>query len=57
MSEEGRTLIDLAGGEVDDLTAEIVVHAALEGDPLALRLMRETGEALGVGIASIANSS
>ncbi len=54
--EGGRTLIDLADGEVDGLTAEIVVHAAHEGDPLALRLMRETGEALGVGIASIANA-
>ncbi len=54
--EEVRTLIDLADGEVDNLTAEIVVRAAHEGDPLALRLMRETGEALGVGVASIANA-
>ncbi len=53
---EGRTLIALADGEAENLTAEVVAQAAREGDPLAVRLMRETGEALGVGVASIANA-
>ncbi|MEE9471533.1 MAG: ROK family protein, partial [Gemmatimonadota bacterium] len=54
--DEGRTLIALADGEPENLTAEVVAQAAREGDPLAVRLMRETGEALGVGVASIANA-
>ncbi|MEJ2319975.1 MAG: ROK family protein [Gemmatimonadales bacterium] len=55
-AEEGGTLIDLADGGADNLTAEVVARAAHDGDPLAVRLMRETGEALGVGVASIANA-
>ena len=54
--DDGRTLIALADGASDNLTAEVVAQAARDGDPLAKRLMRETGEALGVGVASIANA-
>lgn len=54
--DEGRMLIDLAGGRAENLTAEVVAEAARQGDPLAMRLVRETGEALGVGVASIANT-
>lgn len=53
---EARALLDLAGGDPEGVTAEIVVQAAHSGDPLAARLMRETGEALGAGIAAIANA-
>lgn len=54
--DEGRTLLALAGGASGDLTAELVVQAAREGDALAARLMHETGQALGVGVASILNA-
>jgi glucokinase len=54
--DEGRTLIALADEAGGHLTAEVVAHAARDGDPLAAGLMRETGEALGVGVASIANA-
>ena len=33
-----------------------MAEAARQGDALALRLIRETGKALGVGLASIANA-
>jgi glucokinase len=49
-------LIDLVDGMSENLTAEVVAEAARRGDPLAARLVRETGEALGVGVASIANT-
>ena len=54
--DEGRRLIALADGAIGNLTAKVVAQAARDGDPLAARLVRETGEALGVGVASIANA-
>jgi glucokinase len=54
--DEGRVLVALADGAIERLTAEVVAQAARDGDPLATRLLRETGDALGVGIASIANA-
>jgi glucokinase len=54
--DEGRKLVALAEASGGEPTAELVVRAARDGDRLAARLMRETGEALGVGIASIANA-
>jgi glucokinase len=54
--DEGRTLIARADAVSGEPTAEVVAQAAHDGDPLAVRLMRETGEALGVGVASIANA-
>ena len=54
--EEGRVLLARAGGAAANLTAEIVAAAAHDGDPLAARLMREAGEALGVGIGTVANA-
>jgi len=38
----------------EPITGERVAHLARQGDPLALRVMTEGGEALGVAIASIA---
>ncbi len=52
----GETLVRLAGGDSARLTAGTVAEAAHQGDPLASQLVRETGEALGVGLASIANA-
>ncbi len=52
----GETLLRLAGGDSNRLTAGTVAKAVHQGDPLASQLLRETGEALGVGIASVANA-
>lgn len=38
----------------EPVTGERVAHLARQGDPLAVRVMTEGGEALGVAIASIA---
>ncbi len=53
---EGRRLLALADGAIEHVTAKTVAQAARDGDPLAERLVRETGEALGTGVASIANA-
>lgn len=49
-------LLAAAGGDASVLTAEMVGTTAAAGDPLARELVRQTGEALGVGIASLANA-
>ena len=54
--KEGAALLALAAGEARDLTASVVAVAARDGDPLALRLVRQTGEALGAGIATVVNA-
>lgn len=51
-----RGLLALADGAIENVTAKTVAQAARDGDPLAERLVWETGEALGVGVASIANA-
>lgn len=48
-------LLRLAGG-IDGITAAIVGDAAAQGDALARALVEETGTALGVGLAAIANA-
>ena len=52
----GAVLLELAGGDPDRVTAAIVVKAAGLGDPLSGQILREAGEALGIGIASIVNA-
>ena len=54
--EAGATLMALAKGNGDELTAAHVSKAAHQGDPLAQRLVTETGDALSVGIASLVNA-
>ena len=54
--EAGATLLALAEGNGDQLTAAHVSQAAHQGDPLAQRLVTETGDALSVGIASLVNA-
>ncbi len=51
----GRQILDLVNGDPDAITAEIVAAAALEGDRLARGLIDEAVDALGVGIATLAN--
>jgi glucokinase len=50
------SLLRLADGEPDQLSAELVGRAAAAGDPLARILVADAGSALGVGLASIANA-
>jgi beta-galactosidase GanA len=45
----------LAGLEPDEVTAEAVIDAGLAGDPLARRILEETGEYLGLGIVGAIN--
>ena len=54
--EAAATLIAMAAGNGDELTAAHVSQAAHQGDPLAQRLVTETGDALSVGIASLVNA-
>jgi glucokinase len=49
-------LLRLAGGVAADLSAAVVAQAAAQGDGLARALVEETGTALGVGLAAIANA-
>lgn len=52
----GERLLGLAGADPGRVTAELVATAVHEGDDLARRVVRETGEALAAGIASIVNA-
>lgn len=47
-------ILELAGS-MDRVTGHVVAQAAREGDSLALRIWRETGEYLGIGIANVIN--
>jgi glucokinase len=53
--EAGSALMALAQGDSFVITSATVAEAAHAGDPLALRLVAETGVALGVGVASLVN--
>lgn len=50
----GATLVRLAGG-VEHITAETVSEASHARDPLAMRLVADTGELLGAGLVSLVN--
>jgi glucokinase len=52
--ESARTLLERAGGDRAAITGVLVTQVALEGDPLAIRLLSDMGEWLGVGIANLA---
>ena len=54
--EHGKPLLALAQGRLDDVTAATVAHAAHAGDGLALDLVRQVGEDLGMGVASAVNA-
>jgi glucokinase len=53
--QDGRMLRDLAGGRHDAVTAEMVAHAAQQGDTLALEALQDAARALGDGIAVAIN--
>lgn len=54
-ADEGKRLLEIAGGESGSLTAETLSQGAQEGDPLAQRLVQQVGEDLGVGVVSVVN--
>lgn len=45
----------LAGGDLANITFEIVVQAATAGDPVALQALEEVGRHLGIGVANLVN--
>lgn len=47
------SMLDLAGGAIDDVSARVVGQAALDGDPLAVEIVQEAGRYVGIGIASL----
>ncbi len=51
----GAALLALEDGDLSRVAGETVARAAADGDPLALRIVEETGIALGAGAASIVN--
>ncbi|MFC2169266.1 ROK family protein [Acidobacteriota bacterium] len=53
--DKGKRLLEIAGS-MEKITASIVGQAYKEGNPLANRLLIETGEFLGAGIVSIVNA-
>jgi glucokinase len=52
----GRIMLDLAGGIVDDVTAETVARSALSGDTFAQRILADVGSALIAGCVSLVNA-
>lgn len=50
------SLLDLAGHQLLQLTAEVVAHAARKGNPLAVRILKQSERALVAGIASLVNA-
>jgi glucokinase len=54
--EAGARLLQMAGGQPDDVTARIVAQAAHQGDPLAQKLVDEVAEALIAGAVGLVNA-
>ncbi|HMI52081.1 MAG TPA: ROK family protein [Candidatus Saccharimonadales bacterium] len=49
----GAALLELAGGEADAVTSEMVGQACLAGDPLATECLRETVELISVWLGNV----
>ena len=52
---EKSSLVELAGGKIEEITAEEVGAAAQGGDSLAQSVIAETGTYLGVGLKNVVN--
>ena len=52
----GGTILKLAGGKVEDITAKTVAEAFFDGDVLAGEIIKEVTEALAAGTASLVNA-
>ena len=46
---------DLAGGDLNRITFDIVVQAARSGDPVALEALQDVGKYLGIGVVNLVN--
>lgn len=46
---------ELVQGNLEAITGEVVHQAALQGDPLAIEVLKNTGRYLGIGIANLIN--
>jgi glucokinase len=54
-TDRGRTLFELAGGQMEAITAQTLSLAAAQNDPLARQVLERGAWALGVGIGNAAN--
>jgi glucokinase len=50
-SRKGKYLLELAEGNPDKITAQLISQAAAQGDKLSQKVIREAAERLGVGLA------
>ncbi|WP_134704563.1 ROK family transcriptional regulator [Ammoniphilus sp. YIM 78166] len=48
-------IAELVHGDVEEITGETVHQAALQGDPLAIEALKNTGRYLGIGVANLIN--
>ena len=48
-----KSVLQLAGGKADDITAAHVIEAAHEGDAFAKAILTEAGTYMGIGIANV----
>jgi glucokinase len=49
------SILDLAGGDLSQVTAQLVYQAAHDDDDLALEVVRDTAKYLGAGVANLVN--
>jgi glucokinase-like ROK family protein len=49
-------LVEMTGGDLDELAIPLVVDAARAGDSVTLQALEEVGRYLGIGIASLVNA-
>ncbi len=52
---DGSLLLELAGGDREQITSETTAHAATQGDPAAKTVMEQTAFYLGVGVTNLIN--
>jgi glucokinase len=52
----GSTILQMAGGEVEEITAKTLVQAFHAGDALAVKILDEVTDALSAGIAALVNA-
>ena len=55
-SSEGKTILSLADGKLDKVSAKFVFQAARQDDELAKKIVEEAGEVLIAGVAGLVNA-
>ncbi len=53
---KGRTILEAAGGKIDDVTAEAVIIAGKKHDAVARQILLDAGDVLGRGLVSFINT-